>query len=406
MRRAVVTGQIAHIISESPDGPRGTEFLSDGEHNRHSNLIYLCPQHHKQIDDQPGLYTVERLRQMKADHESAIQQAISHSYKAELSESVPIANVRERLYSTLLPIVCMPKFIWWAPSDYTDTQERAAAKELMYGSSNVMCPFIIRDGGTVYAFNRLRDEAGPFREIINCRDAKRLPIEEWLENEDNVSRLATLLNRAVNKLTGRKGLRLDKEHHRYFFQAEEPGETVTVKYRPMNRGTLVERNVVWQPTIKKTGQTRPYWYHVAARLRFVRAAANQWSFCIRPEMRVTKDGLVTIESKGTGGHVTRKKSKMFNYDLLEELNFWRDFLGDGKPRISMDFGEGQRILISTTLMSSEVVWPGMPEEFAKPFRNVEYGEDLFTLAELAEVEHSDGGEHISDGDCDEESVGE
>jgi hypothetical protein len=102
-------------------------------------------------------------------------------------------------------------------------------------------------------------------------------------------------------------------------------------------------------------------------------------------MRVTKDGLALVEPKSTGSHVARKKSKMYNYDLLEELNFWRDFLSDGRPRISMDFGNGQRILISTTRLSSEVIWPGMPEEFAKPFRNVEYEEDLFTLAELAEI---------------------
>jgi hypothetical protein len=111
MRRSVVTGQIAHIISESSDGPRGNEYLPAGEHNRHTNLIYLCPQHHKEIDDQPGTYAVERLRQMKADHEAAVQQAIAHSYAAERRDSVPLASVQEPIYNTLLPVVKMPKLI-------------------------------------------------------------------------------------------------------------------------------------------------------------------------------------------------------------------------------------------------------------------------------------------------------
>jgi hypothetical protein len=322
---------------------------------------------------------------MKADHEAAIQQAISHSYAAQRNETTPLTCVNECVHSTLLSVLRMPMFVWSAPSAYTDTQERAAAAEIVHGSPNVLCPFMIRDGGTLYAFNNLRDQNGPFCKVVRTGQAKRTQVEDWLENGVNAARLSALLNRALNKLTGRKGLRLDKGHRRYFFQADEPGKTVEARYRPMNRSTLVERNVVWQPVSKQTGQARPYWYHVAASLRLLRTGANQWCFSIRPEMRVTKDGLVPFETKSTGSQVTRKKSKMYNYDVLEELNFWRDFLSDGRPRISMDFGSGQRIIISTTLMSSEVIWPGMPEEFAKPFRNVEYEEDLFTLAELSEL---------------------
>jgi len=100
-------------------------------------------------------------------------------------------------------------------------------------------------------------------------------------------------------------------------------------------------------------------------------------------LRITKDGLTPIEPKSLGGQVTRKKSKMYNYDLLEELNFWRDFLSDGKPRISMDFGNAQRIMISTTLMSSEIAWPGIPEEFAKPFRNCVFRGNVIAIPKLS-----------------------
>lgn len=123
-------------------------------------------------------------------------------------------------------------------------------------------------------------------------------------------------------------------------------------------------------------------------------------------MRITSDGVNPIEPKSTGSYVTRTKSKMYNYDLLEELNFWRDFLSEGKPRISLDFGS-QKLLISTTMMSSEIVWPGMPDEFAKPFRNVEYDEDLFTMAELSQaVDHAEEDFAVADDSDEDYETGE
>jgi hypothetical protein len=47
---------------------------------------------------------------------------------------------------------------------------------------------------------------------------------------------------------------------------------------------------------------------------------------------------VSIESAKIGGKVTRRKSRMFNYDLLEELQFWRDFL---TPTIHILAGDGE-----------------------------------------------------------------
>jgi hypothetical protein len=116
---------------------------------------------------------------------------------------------------------------------------------------------------------------------------------------------------------------------------------------------------------------------------------EHWSFSIRPEMRVTKDGIVPIDSENVGRHVTRQKSHMFNYDLLEDVNFWRDYLSGGLPRITLRFGQKVGIQISTSLMASQIQWPGIPEEFAKPFKNIEYEEDLFTSAELQQFQTED-----------------
>jgi len=103
---------------------------------------------------------------------------------------------------------------------------------------------------------------------------------------------------------------------------------------------------------------------------------------------VTKDGNIPLESEKIGAKVTRKKSRMFNYDLLGEINFWRSFLGNIEPRIIVKLGSSA-LVISTTLLSGDVDWPGIPEKYAKSFTNIEYAEDLFTWANLQNALEND-----------------
>ena len=44
----------------------------------------------------------------------------------------------------------------------------------------------------------------------------------------------------------------------------------------------------------------------------------------------------------------------------------------------MPFGRGQQIIVSTNIMQTKIEWPGIPEEYAKSFKNIEYQDDLFT----------------------------
>ncbi|CAJ2376585.1 MAG: conserved hypothetical protein [Arenicellales bacterium IbO2] len=72
---SVVYGEMAHIIAKSPDGPRGD--LGGGS-NSYDNLILLCPNHHKEID-QAGAdaYPVEMLKRWKSEHETMIRDSLS-----------------------------------------------------------------------------------------------------------------------------------------------------------------------------------------------------------------------------------------------------------------------------------------------------------------------------------------
>jgi len=378
----IVIGEMAHIISESRDGPRGKHVLPAGQHNRHPNLIFLCSLHHTEVDSKPEFYTVEGLRQMKQQHEDAIERAVVQVKQRERSELAVLPLINEIVHSTLLPVVRMPRLIFSAPCKYGDAQEKEAAKDVLVSETPHMCPFIIREGHLLFTFSDLRQPDGPFRTIIDRSKVSISRMSEWLDDSDRTRWLATILNRTLNKLTGRSKLRLDKEHHRYFFAPDEPGREKKVAYRPLNQTALVERKVVWRPVRKATGEPRLYWKHLAVGLRFLYVGNGKWCFSIRPEMRITKDGIEPIEPEKVGSHVTRHTAHKFNYDLLEDVNFWRDYLSGGKPRIILRFGQTSGTVITTTLMPSSVQWPGIPEQFARPFTNIDYEDDLFSSAEF------------------------
>jgi len=62
-----IFGEEAHIVARSPGGPRAGG-LAEEKIDSHENLILLCSVHHKQVDDQPNYFTVERLREIKQAH--------------------------------------------------------------------------------------------------------------------------------------------------------------------------------------------------------------------------------------------------------------------------------------------------------------------------------------------------
>lgn len=65
--------QMAHICAFSPQGPRGAdEPIGPESVHDVSNLMLLCPECHKLIDDHPDRYTVDVLRTYKKAHEDRV----------------------------------------------------------------------------------------------------------------------------------------------------------------------------------------------------------------------------------------------------------------------------------------------------------------------------------------------
>ncbi|CAI2295473.1 HNH endonuclease [Vibrio parahaemolyticus] len=114
----MVFGEKAHIVGVN--GPRANEPLSC-DLNDYDNLIWLCRNHHKIIDAPVNeeKYSVDLLKQMKAEHERCITNGQSYLYRyqnsledyAKLSCLFSFVDIN-KLYSNVigLPQTLDPKF--------------------------------------------------------------------------------------------------------------------------------------------------------------------------------------------------------------------------------------------------------------------------------------------------------
>ena len=88
-------GEAAHIVGERKGSARHEHDMTDSARNEYDNLIYLCPNCHRKIDDPvrgETDYPVDHLKRIKLEHESKIHNAVVDALPTvgfpELNEAV------------------------------------------------------------------------------------------------------------------------------------------------------------------------------------------------------------------------------------------------------------------------------------------------------------------------------
>jgi len=99
--KAILLGENCHIVAESEGGPRGKSDLSEKDRNRYPNLILFCTIHHTTIDQDPASWSIEKLHQIKADHEIWVETQLTVS-EEESEEAQYYTNMVNRITEELI----------------------------------------------------------------------------------------------------------------------------------------------------------------------------------------------------------------------------------------------------------------------------------------------------------------
>lgn len=339
------------------------------------NLVLLCNVHHQLVDDQPATWTVERLHAIKDAHEQWVVDRLPGTEEAR--DRLEVTDV---LFSTALEVTHAPPFVYSSAIPMGVSEPDVRGRLRPTGREDVAA-YIVRED-RLLTFTDLRQPRNAFEPLVHGAEVQRHDAFGWSSDPDRARWYVDLLNRALGRHCARLRLSFDRAHRRFYFAASPDVIRRDVKYRPMNR-SYARREVVWQPTRRDTGEARNYWLHRAVSLRFAMVSEGHWILTIRPGLAVTEDGSTPPASETIGRRVTRRMNRMYNYELLGEVHFWRDILGGGNPRFVIGFGAApgpQHVQVSTELLSAEIRWPGIPEAYQRPFANVSYNEGLFAGA--------------------------
>jgi hypothetical protein len=88
----VIIGEECHIISASNKGPRGN-IQYDGDHDGYDNLILLCANDHKRVDELTDIYTVQKLQLFKAIHEAWVKSTLERDVLAFANDKYNIKSL-------------------------------------------------------------------------------------------------------------------------------------------------------------------------------------------------------------------------------------------------------------------------------------------------------------------------
>ncbi len=83
-----VIGEEAHIVAKKENGPRGQNELTQKQKDKYDNLVLLCSIHHKVIDDQPNEYTVEKIKELKHEHEKWVKENLTNDPQKMMDDKI------------------------------------------------------------------------------------------------------------------------------------------------------------------------------------------------------------------------------------------------------------------------------------------------------------------------------
>lgn len=128
-----LTGEVAHIVGEQENAARGRSSLSLDDRNDPDNLMLLCREHHKIVDDDEKTYTVEQLEGIKLSHLEWL--------RSTLSPTKPWRSTLSQLCYINVPRLCEQAELKGYQVDLSKYREDRTLHSLRWDLNHVMSAF-------------------------------------------------------------------------------------------------------------------------------------------------------------------------------------------------------------------------------------------------------------------------
>lgn len=128
----LLIGENCHIVAQKINGPRGKSLLTLKERDRYPNLILLCRNHHTIIDEDPDSWPIEKLYQIKHDHELWVSNLLTEP-----------SDQRFKLYGEIVNFAS-EAFLFESWDHFSDHATRLILRSDFVSNSDIFCGRIHR----------------------------------------------------------------------------------------------------------------------------------------------------------------------------------------------------------------------------------------------------------------------
>ena len=121
----LIIGEECHIVSAKEKGPRGNVKEDLNDFDSFENLLLLCANDHKKIDEFTDIYTVEKLKSIKKLHENWVKTTLDRDVTAFSNDELNIKSLPRIITGQQLVNLIASAHIFDFSNDELKTKEEA-----------------------------------------------------------------------------------------------------------------------------------------------------------------------------------------------------------------------------------------------------------------------------------------
>ena len=263
---------------------------------------------------------------------------------------------QETLYSNLLEIIRIPKFIYSAETTLrTPGQVIGKAREMDIWLKRGWATW----EGRLWSAYDLSE--APWPSLCDANTIEPIEGEEWASSkiQDQINLFIRVLKGCLEDFLWDRGVRYDRNMRHYHFKSPKHPKPKEVPYRT-HKGRASSITVIVKREYESKGETWSYYQHHAFEAIFLRLG-GVWYLRITPTYRYTWDGhnLDPLYES----HLSWMKKTEKNRAVLSGVDLWAYTLSKSKGMFDYPhLGFGQRLTVEMPVGINDAVWKAKEEE--------------------------------------------